>query len=194
MARKESEFIEIPYMASFKEMFTITDDLNLLLNEIEVYSCINSLSIGNLLNKPVNFDIRVINGKKVIYPLECADSFLLHAKRLFKQREDSIEEDLQNYICDLCNTKNISIDLRFACFGDENMFYEKEHGGFHIGCEHYHVDNISEVKNLIVNTYIVRLWQHSTKNQMIALYISDVINTGNGYNVIVGGQLIKKSQ
>ena len=92
------------------------------------------------------------------------------------------------------NTKNISIDLRFAYFGDENMFYEKEHGGFHVGCEHYHVDNISEVKNLIVNTYIIRLWQHSTKNQMIALYISDVINTGNGYNVIVGGQLIKKSQ
>ena len=57
MKRKESEFIEIPYMASFKEMFTITDDLNLLLNGIEVYSCINSLSMGKLLNKPVNISL-----------------------------------------------------------------------------------------------------------------------------------------
>lgn len=105
-----------------------------------------------------------------------------------------IEEDLQNYICDLCDKENISIDLRFACFGDINIFYEEEHGSFYIECEHYHVDNILEVKKLIVNTYIVRLWQHSTKHQMIALYISDVINTGNGYNVIVGGQLIKKSK
>lgn len=194
MIRRKNEPTEIPFIASFKDMFTITDDLNLLLNGIEVYSCVNSLTMGNVLDKPVNFDIRIINGKKVIYPLECADSFLLHANRLFKERENSIEEDLQNYIYDLCDKENISIDLRFACYGDANIFYEEGNKGFHIMCEHYHVNNLSEVKNLIVNTYIFRLWQHSTKHQMIALYISDVINTGNGYNVIVGGQLIKKNK
>ena len=105
-----------------------------------------------------------------------------------------IIEELQKYICDLCDAENILIDLRFACYGDENMFYEEENGAFPIRCEHYHVDNISEVKKLIVNTYIVRLWQRSTKHQIIALYIRDIINTGNGYNIIVGGQLIKKNQ
>lgn len=110
------------------------------------------------------------------------------------KKEDNIEEELQNYICDLCDTENISIDLRFACLGDENMFYEKESGVFPIRCEHYHVDNISEVKKLIANTYLVRLWQQAKSYQMIALYIRDIANTGNGYNVVVGGRLIKKSK
>lgn len=84
MVRKENELTEIPYIASFEDMFVIKDDLNLLLNEMQVYSCVDSLSMGKVLNKPVNFDIRVIDGKKVIYPLECADSFLLHARRIIK--------------------------------------------------------------------------------------------------------------
>lgn len=84
MVRKENELTEIPYTASFEDMFVIKDDLNLLLNGMQVYSCVDSLSMGKVLNKPVNFDIRVIDGKKVIYPLECADSFLLHAKRIMK--------------------------------------------------------------------------------------------------------------
>lgn len=214
MTIKENELMEIPYTASFMEMFTITDDLNLLLNGIEVYGCTN-ITTGRVVDRPINFDIRVIKGKKVIYPLECADSFLLHAKRLVKataieikasdycthmsdikspKREDNIEEDLQNYICDLCDTKNIPIDIRFACFGDENMFYEKENGGFQIRCEHYHVNDISEVKKLIANTYLVRLWQQAKPYHMIALYIRDIVNTGNGYNVIVGGRLFKNSK
>lgn len=106
----------------------------------------------------------------------------------------TLEEDLQNYICDLCDTENILIDIRFACLGDENLFYEEKSGCFPIRCEHYHVDNISEVKKLITNTYLVRLWQQAKSNQMIALYIRDIINTGNGYNVVVGGRLIKKSK
>ena len=81
MTRKENELMEIPYSASFKEMFTIKDDLNLLLNGMSVYGCMDTL-VGKMLDKPVNFDIRVINGKKVIYPLEYADSFFLQAKRL----------------------------------------------------------------------------------------------------------------
>ena len=38
----------------------------------------------------------------------------------------NFEEELQDYICDLCDTEKISVDLRFACFGDVNMFYEEE--------------------------------------------------------------------
>ena len=106
----------------------------------------------------------------------------------------NFEEELQDYICDLCDTEKISVDLRFACFGDVNMFYEEEKGGFPIRCEHYHVDNVSEVKKLIVNTYLVRLWQQAKSHQMVALYIRDVVNTGNGYNVTVGGQLFKNSK
>lgn len=81
MTRKENELMEIPYSASFKEMFTIKDDLNLLLNGMSVYGCMDT-NVGKMLDKLVNFDIRVINGKKVIYPLEHADSFFLQAKRL----------------------------------------------------------------------------------------------------------------
>ena len=103
------------------------------------------------------------------------------------------EEELQDYIYDLCNTRNIKIDLRFGTLGDENLFYEEGKGAYPVICNHYHVNNISEVKQLIANTYLVRLWQHATPNQMIALYIRNVVNTGNGYNVILGGELIKNN-
>lgn len=83
MTRKENELMEIPYSVSFKEMFTIKDELNLLLNGMSVYGCMNT-HVGKMLDKPVNFDIRIINGKKVIYPLEYADSFFLQAKRLVR--------------------------------------------------------------------------------------------------------------
>lgn len=93
MIRKENELMEIPYSASFKEMFTIKDDLNLLLNGIVVYGCFDSLTMGKVLDKPVNFDIRVINGKKVIYPLEYADAFFLQAKRLARATVLEIKAD-----------------------------------------------------------------------------------------------------
>lgn len=84
MTKEENVLREIPYSASFEDAFTINDNLNLLLNDIVVYGCVDTLTMGNMLNKPVNFDIRVINGKKVIYPLEYADSFFLQAKRLVR--------------------------------------------------------------------------------------------------------------
>lgn len=102
-----------------------------------------------------------------------------------------MEEMLQKYIYDLCATENILIDLRFASLGDENMFYEEVSGEFPVSCEDYHVENIEEVKKLIANTYLVRLWQHARPNQKIALYIRNIVNTGNGYNVSVGGSLFK---
>ena len=81
MTKKENKLMEVPYSASFKEMFALDDNLKILLNSISVCGCMDT-SMGKMLDKPVNFYIRVINGKKVIYPLEHADSFFLQAKRL----------------------------------------------------------------------------------------------------------------
>ena len=92
MTKKENELIEVPYSASFKEMFTLEDELNLLLNGMSVYGCMDTL-VGKMLDKPVNFDIRVINGKKVIYPLEYADAFFLQAKRLARATVLEIKAD-----------------------------------------------------------------------------------------------------
>ena len=102
-----------------------------------------------------------------------------------------MEEMLQKYIDDLCATENIKIDLRFASLGDENLFYEDGKDAFPLRRDHYHVENIEEVKKLIANTYLVRLWQQAKPKQKIALYIGNIVNTGNGYNVSVGGDLIK---
>lgn len=102
-----------------------------------------------------------------------------------------MEEMLQKYIEDLCATENIKIDLRFASLGDENLFYKDGKDAFPLRCDHYHVENIEEVKKLIANTYLVRLWQQAKPNQKIALYVRNIVNTGNGYNVSVGGDLFK---
>lgn len=93
MTRKENELMEIPYSASFKEMFALDDNMDFLLNSISVYGCVDTLTMGKMLDKPVNFDIRVINGKKVIYPLEYADAFFLQAKRLARATVLEIKEE-----------------------------------------------------------------------------------------------------
>ena len=98
---------------------------------------------------------------------------------------------LQKYIYGLCATENIKIDLRFAGLGDENLFYKEGKDAFPVLCEDYHVENIEEVKKLIANTYLVRLWKHARPDQKIALYIRNIVNTSNGYNVSVGGGLFK---
>lgn len=79
MVIKENELMTVPYTASFEEKFIIEDDMNFLLNNISIYGCVND----NSFNK-VNFDIRVINDKKVIYPLDDYKSYFLYGKRLVK--------------------------------------------------------------------------------------------------------------
>lgn len=112
MTRKENELMEIPYSASFKEMFTLRDDLNLLLNDMSVYGCMDTNS-GKMLDKPVNFDIRVTSGKKVIYPLEYADSFFLQSKRLVRATVIEIKaEDCYTSTC-------VNGDFTFVLKNDE---------------------------------------------------------------------------
>lgn len=99
----------------------------------------------------------------------------------------NIEKRLNEYIYNLCETEGIYVDCRFACFGDVNKFYNNN-TSFVVQCEHYHVDDVKQIE-LLINTYLVRLWQHAYPNQSIALYIKDIVNTGNGYNVVIGGCL-----
>lgn len=84
MTVKENELTIIPYTAAFEEKFIIEDNINLLLDEISIYGCVESDSLGKVLDKKVNFDIRVINDKKVIYPIADYETYLLNAERLEK--------------------------------------------------------------------------------------------------------------
>lgn len=74
----------VHYTASFEEKFIIEDDMNLLLNNISIYGCVIDNSLGKIISKKVNFDIRVINDKKVIYPLDDYKSYFLNGERLVK--------------------------------------------------------------------------------------------------------------
>lgn len=74
----------ISWMASFEEKFIIEDDINLLLNRISIYGCVNDNSLGKIVSKKVNFDIRVINDKKVIYPLADYEYYFLNGERLVR--------------------------------------------------------------------------------------------------------------
>lgn len=101
-----------------------------------------------------------------------------------------LESNLLNYINKLYETENIEIDIRFAYYGDKNEFYGKD-GSHFVRCEHYHVKDLSEVEKLIKYAYIVRLCQQVKPEEKVALYIHDIVNVGDGYNVIVGGRLFK---
>lgn len=74
----------IPYCITFNENFIIEDDMNLLLNNMKVYGC-KKLSLGGQgIDKQINFEIKIISNKKVVYPLEYDDSYLLFAERLIE--------------------------------------------------------------------------------------------------------------
>lgn len=89
----------IPYQAIFNEKF-IVERKNLLLNSIKIYEVHKSL-IGN----NVDFEIKVIDGKIVVYPLSTHNKFMLTAKRVFNatvlkiNKEDCISmiEDDKEY-------------------------------------------------------------------------------------------------
>ena len=71
----------IPYYIMFDEKFIIEDNMNFLLNNMKVYECKEFSTGGNGIGKQVNFEIKIINNKKVVYSLEYANSFLLFAER-----------------------------------------------------------------------------------------------------------------
>ena len=82
MQNTKSELCIIPYCMTFDEKYIIEDDMNLLINNMKVYGCKKFNLGGQGIDKQINFEIKVINNKKVIYPLAYADSYLLFAERL----------------------------------------------------------------------------------------------------------------
>lgn len=106
----------------------------------------------------------------------------------------TFEEDkmIQEYIYDLCESKNISIDLRFRCFGDTNIFCENN-SVFTIDCESYYAKDIDDVKQFF-ESYLNILWFQSSYNHgnyRIALCVKDIVDKDGWYDVIVGGRLFK---
>ena len=100
----------------------------------------------------------------------------------------SFEAELQDYIWDLCKTKNIPpADLRFRCYGDENKFWSsKDNLYFHVGCLDYYASNTEDAKKLISNL-VDGLWEYATPpNHRIALYVEKIVDMETWIDVTLG--------
>ena len=98
------------------------------------------------------------------------------------------ESELHEYISDYCCDKNISIDLRFECFGDVNKFYTND-AEFSLDCVNYYTEDFEDIKKFF-SDYLDVMWEkcESPMNR-IALYIKDIYDMDGWYDVIVGGGL-----
>ena len=103
---------------------------------------------------------------------------------------NNFESELQEYIFDYCDMKEIEIDLRFACFGDENKFYTHD-TEFSLDCVDYYTEDFEDIKKFFKH-YLDAMWE-DCKSPMnrIALYIKDIVDMDSWYEVIVGGGLFK---
>ena len=98
------------------------------------------------------------------------------------------ELELRDYIFDYCESKNISIDLRFACFGDMNKFYTNNIE-FAVDCVNYDADDFEDIKKFFVH-YVDIMWKQCRyPMNRIALYIKDIVDMDGWYEVVVGGGL-----
>lgn len=98
------------------------------------------------------------------------------------------ELELREYIFDYCESKNISIDLRFACFGDVNKFYTNN-TEFVLECLAYYAQDNEDIKQFFTN-YLDIMWENcKLPFNRIALYIKDIVDMDSWYEVIIGGGL-----
>lgn len=98
------------------------------------------------------------------------------------------ELELRDYIFDYCESKNISIDLRFACFGDRNEFYMND-AEFSLECVEYYTEDAEDIKQFFAN-YLNIIWENcNSQMSRIALYVKDIVDMDNWYEVVVGGGL-----
>ncbi len=109
MVVKENELMIIPWTASFEEKFIIENNMNFLLNNISIYGCVKSDSLGKVIDKKVNFDIRIINDKKVIYPLSDYESYFLNGERLI--RTSVVEIKASDYVKNVEQNGNFTFVL-----------------------------------------------------------------------------------
>lgn len=100
----------------------------------------------------------------------------------------NIEVELQEHILNHCNEKNMSIDLRFACFGDKNEFYMNDEK-FSVSCCGYYAENFEDIKRFFIH-YLDHIWEDCKYPiDRTALYIKDIVDMDSWYEVIVGGCL-----
>lgn len=105
----------------------------------------------------------------------------------------SFEEKLQDYIYDLCKTKNISPpDFRFRCFGDVNKFWSSNTNSyFKLDCVNYYASDTEDVKTLVSHIIDV-LWEQATQpNHRIALYLQNIVGKGSWIDVTLGSCLFE---
>ena len=100
---------------------------------------------------------------------------------------ENIETKLQEHILIYCQSKNISIDLRFKCFGDANRFYTHD-AEFCVDCVAYDTDDFEDIKKFFVH-YVDIMWKRRYQMNRIALYIEDIVDMDGWYEVVVGGGL-----
>lgn len=102
------------------------------------------------------------------------------------------EEELYEYIYDLCLAKGISIDYRFRCYGDMNEYWSsKTNSCFKLDCKNSYTGNIEDVKDFVIHN-INELWEQATQpNHRIALYVHNIIVDGEQIEIIMGSCLFE---
>lgn len=101
---------------------------------------------------------------------------------------NNFELELRDYIFDYCITKDIHIDIRFACFGDTNKFYTYN-TEFSLDCVSYYADDFEDIKQFFVTYLDTMLDKSEAPMNRIALYIKDIVDMDGWYDIIVGGGL-----
>lgn len=101
-----------------------------------------------------------------------------------------IKKELQEHIFNYSENKNISIDFRFACFGDRNKFYTCG-TEFSLNCVNYYANDFEDIKKFFTDYLDAMLEQLEAPMNRIALYIEDIVDMDGWYDVIVGGGLFE---
>lgn len=108
----------------------------------------------------------------------------------YLRSKTSFEEELKEYIEDLCETKNIPIDLRFACLGDVNKFCTNNIE-FSVNCVSYYTKDFEDIKSFFKH-YLDIIWSNRQRSiNRMALYIKNIVDMDSWYEVIVGDCLFE---
>lgn len=105
-----------------------------------------------------------------------------------------LEQELHEYICDLCVAKEIPLEIHWRCFGDPSVFY-KDGQEFTIACVSYYASDVEDIKSLLIE-YIEEMWEceevwgnTSRSNYRVAIYVMDIVDKDGWYDVVIGGAI-----
>lgn len=100
----------------------------------------------------------------------------------------NFELELQEHILNYCGSKNIPLDLRFKCFGDENKFYTND-TEFSADCVEYYANSLADI-TVFFTTSIDAMWEKcNPPMNKVGLYVEDIADMGGWYNITIGGAL-----